>query len=429
MGATPTVGEYHFDGWELPTKYGWMHTGAGVQAATLTQDAVREMSERLIASGGLVRDLLGGAEWAGAAAIAAGEAMRRGADQITQTAAGAATADRCVTELGESFVTAQHRVPAPNEVPTGLGDQFLYGAAEGVSALSPFDVQSPLHAAMQQRRELDQQANLALTDHMVASRERVEAMPAVAAPAPMTVTAQSAGPSGIGVGQPTGVIPTVPGSGDGPAVTHPAGVGGGSSAVPVAHAGPGSGGGGAAVPSGPHPEGTGPASAPPVGGGSRPGTSGPGGPVTGPGPAGTVTAPPTVGSAGRATGGAGAAGSGSGIRAGVGGEGGSRRGASGAGGGASGTGGPAAGSALPARGAGFNAAPGRTAGGAAAGRAGGSSFLQPPIGGRGSGDDDREHKNRYAQQADHIVGELPLVAPAVLGETPDEEARRLRDGG
>ncbi|MGH3929593.1 MAG: hypothetical protein ACRDTF_06410, partial [Pseudonocardiaceae bacterium] len=58
--------------------------------------------------------------------------------------------------------------------------------------------------------------------------------------------------------------------------------------------------------------------------------------------------------------------------------------------------------------------------------AGGHSFLQSPIGGRGQGDDDTEHKDRYAQQADHIVGTLPLVAPAVIGETPEEEAIRLR---
>ncbi|MGH4024904.1 MAG: hypothetical protein ACRDRV_09995, partial [Pseudonocardiaceae bacterium] len=317
MGSGPTVGEYHFDGWDLPTKYGWMHSGAGVQAATLAQDAVRELSARLIASGGLVRSLLGGAEWAGSAAITAGEAMRRGADQIIQTATGAATADRCVTELGESFTTAQHRVPAPNEVPTGLGDQFLYGAAEGVSALSPFDVQSPLHAAMQQRRELDQQANLALTDHMTASRERVEAMPAVAAPAPMTVLAQGAGSSGIGVSQPTGVIPTVPGSAEAPSVTHPAGAGGGApSPVPTVHPGLGPVGGGAPVPSGPGPAGTGPASAPTVGGTSQPGTAGPGGPAAGPGAAGSVIDPPTAGRAGvgRATGGSTGRGSAYGIR-------------------------------------------------------------------------------------------------------------------
>jgi len=55
--------------------------------------------------------------------------------------------------------------------------------------------------------------------------------------------------------------------------------------------------------------------------------------------------------------------------------------------------------------------------------------MQPPVGPRSSDDDDTEHQDRYAQQADHIVGELPLVAPAVIGETPDEEHRRLgRDG-
>jgi hypothetical protein len=58
--------------------------------------------------------------------------------------------------------------------------------------------------------------------------------------------------------------------------------------------------------------------------------------------------------------------------------------------------------------------------------------MQPPVGGRSNSDHDIEnieHKDRYAQQADHIVGELPLVAPAVIGETPGEEhRRRARDG-
>lgn len=62
-------------------------------------------------------------------------------------------------------------------------------------------------------------------------------------------------------------------------------------------------------------------------------------------------------------------------------------------------------------------------------RADAGSFLQPPVGGRGSSNDDLEHRDRDAQQADHIVGELPLVAPAVIGETSAEEHRsRGRDG-
>src|SRR6185295_7280566 len=137
MGTGPTVEQYRFDAWDLPTKYGWMHSGAGVQAAILMQDIVDRMAERMITSGELVGRLLGGAEWAGEAASAAGRAMQRGAGQIHQTAAEAATAQRCVTELGESFQAAQHRVPSPNEIPTGLGDMFLYGAAEGFNALSP----------------------------------------------------------------------------------------------------------------------------------------------------------------------------------------------------------------------------------------------------------------------------------------------------
>ncbi|MGH4002456.1 MAG: hypothetical protein ACRDTJ_33900, partial [Pseudonocardiaceae bacterium] len=61
-------------------------------------------------------------------------------------------------------------------------------------------------------------------------------------------------------------------------------------------------------------------------------------------------------------------------------------------------------------------------------RADAGSFLQPPVGGRGNADD-TEHRDRYAQQADHIIGKLPLVAPAVIGETSAEEHRsRGRDG-
>ncbi len=102
-------------------------------------------------------------------------------------------------------------MPSPNEIPAGLGDVFLYGAAEGFNALSPFDVQSPLHHAMAQRRELDQQANLALTNYMITSRDRVEAIPAVAPPAPMVVTGHFAAAPGGGVEQPAGVVPTTAG--------------------------------------------------------------------------------------------------------------------------------------------------------------------------------------------------------------------------
>ncbi|MGH3802035.1 MAG: hypothetical protein ACRDTD_18245 [Pseudonocardiaceae bacterium] len=44
MGNTPTVGHYHFDGWDLPTKYGWMHSGAGSQAAAEVADIVHRMA-------------------------------------------------------------------------------------------------------------------------------------------------------------------------------------------------------------------------------------------------------------------------------------------------------------------------------------------------------------------------------------------------
>ncbi|HEY6422577.1 MAG TPA: hypothetical protein VIY28_04875 [Pseudonocardiaceae bacterium] len=64
------------------------------------------------------------------------------------------------------------------------------------------------------------------------------------------------------------------------------------------------------------------------------------------------------------------------------------------------------------------------------GRAGAGSFLQPPVGSPGRGEGDAEHSDRYAQSAEYIVGELPMVAPAVIGESPEEEDRRMhRQGG
>lgn len=404
MGTGPTVEQYQFDGWDLPTKHGWMHSGPGVQAATLMQDVVNRIAERMITSGELVGRLLSGAEWAGEAASAAGQAMQHGAGQLNQTAAEAATAQRCVAELGESFQSAQHRVPSPNEIPTGLGDKFLYGAAEGFNALSPFDVQSPLHDAMAQRRELDQQATLALTNHMITSRDRVEAIPAVAPPAPMVVAGHIAGAPGDGVGQPAGVVPTAAGFGDAPAATTAAGWAG----VPAASStGPAAGVGGTSVPAGASPVST--------------GLMGPTGDVTymprpgavqpteaGAGPGSAAFGPTSSRHAG-AGGAAVRSRAGLGVRPGAGGEGIPSRGAPG-------RDGPVGGTATPGP---------RGGGGSGGSRAGATSFLQPPVGGRGSGGDDTEHQDRYAQQADHIVGELPLVAPAVIGETPDEERRRL----
>ena len=424
MGPGPTVDQYHFDAWDLPTKYGWMHSGPGVESATLVQDVVRRMSERMIASGELVGGLLDGAQWVGAAAAAAGQAMRRGAGQIDQNAAEAATAQRCVAELGESFAATQHRVPAPNEVPTGLGNAFLYGAAEGFNALSPFDVQSPLHEAMEQRRELDHQANLALTDHMTTSRERVEAMPEVAPPAPITVAPQNAGASGVGgVESPAGAVPAPAGTdriGGAPAPTPTAGWG----ATPVAPAAAGVGPAPGVSPLAPGPAPR--VSAPPSG------VSGPapllpgGGLIRSPGSPGAPGARPAAylrpPPAGPGTGGA-APGGHSGSRVGEArGSGFGGRSATGGDGVAS-PGGPKQGAPGPAGPAiGGPATPAR--GGGGAGRPGPGSFLQPPLGSRGS--DDVEHHDRYAQHAEHIVGELPLVAPAVIGETPEEENRRLR---
>jgi hypothetical protein len=412
MGTGPTVEQYRFDAWDLPTKYGWMHSGPGVQAATLMQDLVNRMAERMIISGELVGRLLRGAEWAGEAASAAGRAMQRGAGQINQTAAEAATAQRCVTELGESFQTAQHRVPSPNEIPTGLGDRFLYGAAEGVKALSPFDVQSPLHDAMEQRRELDQQANLALTNHMITSRDRVEAIPAIAGPAPMVVTGQLAGAPGSVVEQPAGVVPTAAGFGGTPAATAPvATMAAGWSGVPATpSASPGPGDGNAPFPPGASPVSTGLAGATDgVTYHPRPGTFQPTG--TGAGPHDTVFGPSTGAGGSAARGGVKHR-----VRPGAGRDGMPSRGAPGRDGPL--VGGPT----TPGlRGAGVSGA--RISGGS---RVDAGSFMQPPVGGRGNDDhhiEDIEHKDRYAQHVDHIVGELPLVAPAVIGETPGEEHR------
>jgi hypothetical protein len=416
MPTGPTVGQYHFAGWDLPTKYGWMHSGAGVQAATEVQDVVQRMADRIAVSGERVRGLLTGAEWMGTAAEAAAQAMRRGAAQLTQTATGTATAERCVTELGESFQATRNRVPAPNEIPTGLGDQFLFGAAEGFSALSPFDVQSPLHEAMEQRRELDRQANQALTDHMTTSRDRIEAMPVVVAPAPMTVAAQGAGaPGGGSAGQLTWATSAGTGTSGVPASAPLAATLTNATAASAPSGTPGTGGGvaqfapGASVNT---------AAAQTAGGGLRPGPSGP--TTTGTAAAGSGSAGGAVGhlgSGGRSGGGA----SRSGARTAAGGEGAAGRGNQG-------PGGPPAGAVGGSAMAGHGGGAGGIGGGGGARTAPGA-FLQPAVGSRGSGAD-AEHRDRYVQPADHIIGELPLVAPAVIGETAEEELRlrRARDG-
>ncbi len=82
MGTAPTVGDYQFDAWDLPTKSGWMRSGPGARAAAALQDVVSRMADRMIASGELVGRTLSGAQWAGEAASAAGrrDAARRWSD-------------------------------------------------------------------------------------------------------------------------------------------------------------------------------------------------------------------------------------------------------------------------------------------------------------------------------------------------------------
>ncbi|WP_086828310.1 hypothetical protein [Allokutzneria sp. NRRL B-24872] len=51
---------------------------------------------------------------------------------------------------------------------------------------------------------------------------------------------------------------------------------------------------------------------------------------------------------------------------------------------------------------------------------GGGSFLQPALGGTGQRAEDEEHQRRYPV-TDDLVGDLPLVAPPVIGEYSDED--------
>jgi hypothetical protein len=273
---------------------------------------------------------------------------------------------------------------------------------------------------MEQRRELDQQANLALTNHMITSRDRVEAIPTVAAPAPMVVTGQLAGAPGNGIGQSAGGVPTAAGFGA-PAATAPAAtMAAGWTGVPATPpASPGPRIGDVPSPPGASPVSTGLASTT-DGVTYRPRSSAFQPTGTGASPGGAAFGPSSGGRA--EAGGAAARGrAGFGVRpgAGAGRDGIPSRSAPGREGGPA-TPGP--------RGAGISGAGISGAGVSGARVSGGSradtgSFLQPPVDGRSTGDDDTEHRDRYAQQADHIVGELPLVAPAVIGEIPSEEHR------
>ncbi|MCP3801692.1 hypothetical protein NLX83_20730 [Allokutzneria sp. A3M-2-11 16] len=56
----------------------------------------------------------------------------------------------------------------------------------------------------------------------------------------------------------------------------------------------------------------------------------------------------------------------------------------------------------------------------AAPRGAGGGFLQPALGGTGQRAEDEEHQRKYPI-TDDLVGELPLVAPPVIGEYSDDE--------
>jgi hypothetical protein len=243
---------------------------------------------------------------------------------------------------------------------------------------------------------------------MITSRDRVEAIPAVEPPAPMVVAEQLAGAPGGAVRQPAGMVPTAAGFGGAPAATAPAAtMAAGWAGVPdVSPTGPGSGVGGGSTLPGASPVSTGLAGT--TGGGTPrplPGAAQPTGTGTGAGPGGVAFGPSSSGHTG--AGGAAARGrAGLGVRPGAG-----------------GAAFPAAAHrAGPGRLPQGRASPGSVAPGSAAALTRARSYshrwtavtTMPP-----------STRTGNAQQADYIVGELPLVAPAVIGETLDEQRRRL----
>jgi hypothetical protein len=301
MDAIPC---FNYAGTPLATKYEWMQTGPGGQAAIGMGGALAQFAADLGQTDANIGQHLGrlGGVWQGRAAQAATGAVTRAAASVTSRAQPGTTGHQSSQRYGDSFITTKNAIPKPPPVTAacGFGGMLADGAGWVLNKEfgSNFGVQSDFTTQLAAYRAADQAANHALLTHENASRDAITAYDAaITGQASATIHGHAeAGPGTPGHGRPG----TGTGAGGG------AGAGGGSAAG-AAGAGPtggagagGPGAGGAAASgsgaggAGTRGSGSGAGGAGAGGSGARAGGLGSGGAGGGQSSGGLHSAPPTT---------------------------------------------------------------------------------------------------------------------------------------
>lgn len=350
-----------YEGYDLATKYGWMQTGAGAEAAAGARRLLGDAANAYAGSDQALKTALRGlsVDWTGSAATATAGALNRAAQWVAGAGQAGGTASGQVDRYSGSFAELKPKIAPPYEM-NGLQS---FAVDYAMAPVRVFDAQADsAHLVAAKNRQLDDDANRALYAHEETSRGAVGGFPQVTAMAPLT----SGGGAASGLGAPGSAQPD-------PAVGITA------AAAPT---------GGAAGP-------TVPTGSPVVTPGSAPAASPSGG-------IGVLTPVPVVGGVGAPRPGGPVARSGGGLPP-------------------AGRGVPEGGA--PRAGGGIGAGSGSAAGGAAAAppttrATGGSGYLPPPwTGGGASRAQDREHRRRYTlSSAEAFLPQLPAHVPPVLGE-------------
>ncbi|GAB2843996.1 PPE domain-containing protein [Lentzea nigeriaca] len=175
------IGYYRYEGYPLEQKIAWIRQGTGPSALTGAQDALRSLSVALIESEQRLHDIvtkLGGA-WSGAAADAAGAAMKQTATWSGET--GELTGDAWTSVELQAEQVERARSLTPGSAPAaeyGFDDAL----ADSFNATSGglFDVQTNFDEQAARRKAIDEEVNRILYAHEAASRTNLAAVPALA---------------------------------------------------------------------------------------------------------------------------------------------------------------------------------------------------------------------------------------------------------
>lgn len=407
MAEGPRIGFHRFEGQTLQTMYSWMHEqGNGPSSAGTARAALVELGTLLSGVESQLRTALKdvGIEWEGAAAAAAGQAIRQSANWVSDAGQVSMTSCRPAADQAEAFTSARAQIQQPQTAEYGFSDAMADGVNTAgdvaLGPLNPFDIQTDVDQAAKQNAAHHAAAVQAMYNWNSAAQTNLAAMAPVAPPQPIAVDAAPAGGArqpAVGYGS---SAPVGPAGGNGysgvPSTVAPQHVTPDVTPAPVGATAPVPGTGpvptGSAVSAGSPPPFLPAEPAPAPAQGTGPGEPRPGGPFAGPAPAAAAGAGTGIGPAGSAAsdrprGRAGLSGAPAGR--GIGGLG--REGVTRPGSGAKGAG----------RGSG--------------------SFLQPAAAGtRGAGNEDDEHQNRYWQKDSELFEDNRLVAPPVIGEDPQQ---------